>query len=100
MNISQDVKTKIWNTDNLIKSFIYNNDADKRIHYGFIAQEVQKILPNAVLTDEDGQMSVDYTSTFAAIIDMLIDKVKEQDKRIQQLENINQQLGWHTTSNI
>ena len=100
MNISQDVKTKIWNTDNLIKSFIYNNDADKRIHYGFIAQEVQKILPNAVLTDEDGQMSVDYTSTFAAIIDMLIDKVKEQDKRIQQLENINQQLEWHTTSNI
>lgn len=62
----------------------------KKEQIGFIAQEVESILPQLVETDESGYKSVDYTST----IPVLIQAVKEQQnlinaltKRINELEN-------------
>lgn len=51
---------------------------------GFIAQEVQEILPQLVMRESDtGHLAVNYVS----IIPLLVEYVKEQDLRIQQLEN-------------
>jgi hypothetical protein len=69
------------------KTFRFKNDESKRQRYGVIAQEVEKINPELVFTDENGNKSVGY-------IDLLIAKVARQDeiineliKRIEKLEN-------------
>lgn len=49
---------------------------------GVIAQEVEKVLPEAVESDADGMKSVSYDM----LIGVLIETVKEQQKRIDALE--------------
>ena len=46
---------------------------------GFIAQEVQKVLPEAVTSDEQGRKSVSYTS----VIPLLVEAVKAQQATIE-----------------
>ncbi len=51
-----------------------NNDFDiyNRDHIGFLAQDVQKIYPELVYTDNDGMLSVDYLS----LIPVLVESIK------------------------
>ena len=54
---------------------------------GFIAQEVEKVIPEAVGKDEEGIYSVEYD----AILPLLVEALKEQQKIIEKLEErINQ----------
>jgi hypothetical protein len=48
------------------------------LQVGLIAQEVEKILPQAVQTEEDGYKSLDY----ARIVPLLVEGIKEQQKQI------------------
>ena len=59
------------------------------LQYGFIAQEVEKVMPDAVYTDKDGYKSVNYIE----VIPVLAQKIKDQDaiinkliKRVEELE--------------
>lgn len=64
----------------------------KSEHYrraGVSAQDVQKILPEAVTADENGLLYVDY-DTFTVL---LIQAFKEQKARIEQLETILKENG-------
>ena len=58
---------------------------DGRENIGVIAQEVEKILPEIVLTadDEMGTKSVDYSRITA----VLIEAIKELSERVKELEN-------------
>ncbi len=49
---------------------------------GLIAQEVENIIPEIVSTNADGYKSVDY----AKLVPLLIEAIKEQQKRIEALE--------------
>lgn len=53
--------------------------------FGFIAQEVEKVLPLAVHTDDQGYKSVDY----ARITAVLVEALKEQQKTIEELKQHN-----------
>lgn len=53
-----------------------------KIHYGFIAQDVQKVMPDAVLEDEDGYLSLTYHELIAPLYAL----VHEQEDRINRLE--------------
>jgi hypothetical protein len=59
---------------------------DTRIHqYGLIAQEVEKILPEVVKSNKnDGMKSVAYGN----IVALLIEAIKEQNSRIDELEKL------------
>ena len=61
-------------------SFVWKDTGTKS--YGVIAQELEKELPELVQTNEQGLKSVSYIPMIA----MLIDTVKKQEKRIEQLE--------------
>jgi hypothetical protein len=52
--------------------------------YGVLAQEVELVLPEAVKDKENGFKSVKYNS----IIPLLIECIKDQEKRIKELEKI------------
>lgn len=68
-------------------SYFWNEKGKKKggnaqLQYGLIAQEVEKILPNIVNTDNEGYKSVNYNE----IIPLLLQTVQEQDKKINELQ--------------
>lgn len=50
---------------------------------GVIAQEVERVFPDAVMTNKEGYKSVNYN----ALIPVLIEALKESDKKIKALED-------------
>jgi hypothetical protein len=64
-----------WNDKSMFKAGKHD--------YGVIAQDVQKVLPELVKESHTGYLGVDYDK----IIGLLIEVVKEQEKRIKDLEN-------------
>jgi len=73
-------------TDKLMQlnGYSYQWKEDDSHQYGVIAQEVEKILPYAVSTGNDGIKGVSYNQ----IIPVLIEAVKEQKKELEELKNI------------
>ena len=71
-------------TDKLMQlnGYSYQWKEDDSHQYGVIAQEVEKILPYAVSTGNDGIKGVSYNQ----IIPVLIEAVKEQKTKIENLE--------------
>lgn len=69
------------------EKFPEKNFSDKN-QIGFIAQEIEKIFPEMVLTDEKGFKSVDY----ARLTPVLVEGIKELTFRNEQLETKNQKL--------
>jgi hypothetical protein len=62
--------------------FKKSSDADKGFHVGLIAQEVEKILPEAVSKDEKGFLTLDYN----AVVAVLVDEVNQLKSEIKQLQ--------------
>ncbi len=69
-----------WKRD----AFKDRNFAEGR-QFGFIAQEVEKIFPDLVATDEQGYKAVNYLG----VIPVLVEAVKTQNKRIEALSKEN-----------
>jgi hypothetical protein len=57
-------------------------DAKEQPGMGVIAQEVEKVFPELVTTDEQGRKKIEYEGLIAP----LIEAVKELDDRVQSLE--------------
>lgn len=66
-----------------------DREDDHRQRAGIIAQEWQKILPEAVVEGEDGRLSVDYGVIGTASAVSLARKVKEQQQEIDELKKKN-----------
>lgn len=65
------------------KSDISNNKNTSKKHSGLLAQEVENVIPESVITaDSTGQKSISYSS----IIPYLIEAIKEQNTKIVALE--------------
>jgi hypothetical protein len=63
---------------------------DGRKHIGFSAQELQKVFPALVTSDEDGNLYVDYVSLIPVIVEALKEQsavVTAQSGKIKELEN-------------
>ncbi|MBP3738829.1 MAG: tail fiber domain-containing protein [Muribaculaceae bacterium] len=69
-------------SDNEFFAKYYAKEAHGERHYGFIAQEVQKIFPELVHTDKDGYLSVDYIG----VIPLLVNAVQELRGRLEKVE--------------
>lgn len=71
-------------------TFNWKNDSNESLHYGLIAQEVEKVIPNAVIRSDivtndtpDGQMFLKYEE----IIPILIKSIQELNKKVELIEN-------------
>ena len=71
--VSYDWRTSEFSEDN------YSNGRQ----IGVIAQDVEKIVPEIVSSDENGYKSVDYSK----LAPLLIEAVKEQQKQIEELKS-------------
>lgn len=63
-------------------SYQFKSDKTKKEYIGFIAQEVEQVLPQVVETDSDGFKSINY----GLITALLVEVLKLQNSRIEKLE--------------
>ena len=85
-----------------VKDYTFKNDKEKTPHVGVIAQQLQKIFPNAVTKGEDGYLRIRTEDIFYAMVNSIKDlfkqiqdltaKVTGLDKRLTALEEQNKLL--------
>jgi hypothetical protein len=68
------------------KQFEFKSDSTNRTRYGVIAQDVEKIAPELVYTDENGIKSVAYIDLIIAKLNAIEKENKEMKERIKKLE--------------
>lgn len=71
-----------WVENIILKEFSFKNDLNRK-RYGVIAQELELIAPEMVVTGEDGIKYVSYTDVLVAKISWLENKVKELEQRLK-----------------
>lgn len=71
-------KTYFWS-----KEYLKDANLDNGRHYGFLAQDLEKIMPEAVIKDENGRYAVEYN----AIIPVLVESQKELIKENEELKS-------------
>lgn len=64
-------------------SFTMKNDPDSSIEYGLIAQEVEEVFPELVITKPDGTKTMNYLGMIAP----LVEAVKDQQAQIDALKS-------------
>ena len=81
-NISGDTSVGLKELNQLeIKDFTYKQDPNKTKHVGVIAQQLQKVLPNAVFKDNDGYLRIREEH----ILFTAVNSIKELFKQVQEL---------------
>ncbi len=68
----------------------YNWKKDGKASAGVIAQEIEKILPAAVATDNDGMKSVEYDQIIAPLIEAVKELKAENDALKTRLDKLEQ----------
>jgi|TARA_B110000483_G_scaffold21902_2_gene24995 hypothetical protein len=63
------------------KQFIYKNDPSEKLHYGFIAEEVEKVFPTLV-TSSSQTKAVNYLE----MVPLLLLKINDLQKQIDELK--------------
>lgn len=87
LNLKSNIKAIEGSLGNLKKlnGFTYNLKSDeseiKKTHTGLLAQDLEKIFPDMVYTDDKGVKGIAYLE----IIPVLIEAIKEQDAKIEAL---------------
>ena len=69
-------------------NYVYKKDTTKTPHVGVIAQDLQKVFPNAVKKGADGFLTIRMEDMFYAVINA----IKELDSRVTTLEKENKEL--------
>ncbi len=83
----QKVQTNSETDNNSTKKpkFVPKADTSGRIHYGFLAQDVQKTFPDLVYKDSAGLFSVDYIGMIPLLVDALRDQKNQLDEQAKQI---------------
>ena len=72
----------ISDTTSTRKTYLSEDLDYKRLHYGFLAQEVQKLYPELVQEDGDGYLSINYIE----LIPILVQAVQELSAEVNNLK--------------
>lgn len=67
-----------------LTAYRYTLEADGKTHAGLVAQEVEKVIPEAVVEDKEGFLALDYS----AVVTALVDEVNRLRKRVEALEGV------------
>jgi hypothetical protein len=79
-NVSREKMDNLLNLNAV--SYKLKEDLNSKEHFGFIAQEVEKIYPELVKNSEMGYKTVNYIE----LIPILVSKIQDLNKEIQELK--------------
>lgn len=68
-------------------SYFWKDGRDNKKHVGYSAQEVQKVMPDAVNEGTDGMLSVNYVEVLVAKVELLNNRMAEMQKEIELLKS-------------
>ena len=71
-------------------SFIYNQDKSNTLMSGFIAQDVQRVIPIAVHKGKDGMLSLETNAILAALVNSVKELKELNDKQQKEINNLKQ----------
>lgn len=78
-------------TDKLLNlkpsSFVFKNDTTNRVHYGFIAQELEEDFPSLIQNKPDQRYNNIKSVNYLEIIPLLVNKVKLMQNEIDELKD-------------
>lgn len=77
-----------WKKNGSSEKTVFSESSDKDVHYGFLAQEIEKIYPDLVRTDANGVKTVNYIGLLPLIIrnlQALDETIREQEETINTL---------------
>lgn len=80
----QEMRGVTYNWDQNIDR---NEGLDETLQYGLIAQELEKVIPELVSTDEDGWKSIEYSHLVPVLIEAMKELRAEKDREIQDLKS-------------
>lgn len=83
--INDDKTNKLMNLQT--NEFTFKNDPEKKIHYGFIAQEFEKEYPELVFIKPDKKLNNIKAINYLEIIPLLVDKIQLMQKEIDDLKD-------------
>lgn len=69
------------------------SSADDRTQYGFIAQEVEAIIPDAVITDENGNKLINYTMIMPIMVQSIQDLQMTISNQEVTINNLNDRIS-------
>lgn len=72
--------------------FTWKDGRDEKVHIGGIADDVQKVLPEAVRETPEGILTMDYPVASFAVASSLVKPVTDHEERIAELERENKRL--------
>lgn len=87
--VKQNIKTAKnldWTSGIRFVQFESKNDTTHRQRFGVIAQEVEKLNPDVIYTDDKGMKSVGYTDLIIAKLAAMEQKINELEKEIKKLK--------------
>lgn len=87
INIGDDKTNKLLNLQST--QFTFKDDHTKQIHYGFIAQDFEKDLPDLIYSKPDNNNQNVKAINYLEIIPLLVSKIQLMQKEIDELKNIN-----------
>ena len=92
IRLKTNINTMTGALNNVLKlrgvTFNWKESSDNRLHYGFIAQEIEKVFPDLVGTDSNGFKTINYSG----VIPVLTEAIKTQQEEIELLKSENEQL--------
>lgn len=101
-NMKKDIKP-LTNSLKIIKalngvSYYWNNEVkdlevDNTKQLGFIAQEVEKVLPEVVFKDDEGNYSMNYTMLIPILTEAIKEQINVVEKQQKQIEELKTKLS-------
>ncbi len=95
-NASSIIRKLQGKTYNWTSEYQRETNVDATTHLGFIAQEVENVLPEAVSKDEKGRYAVEYLS----FIPLLVESQKEMINEVEKLKEAAQPIGNDKINNL
>ncbi|MEN6291845.1 MAG: tail fiber domain-containing protein [Methanobacterium sp.] len=88
-NIKALSKIDFYNVSKIdFRKFIFKADNTNHLHFGVIAQEVEKMIPEVVNTNESGKKEVNYPEMLVLIAAQQKEEIKTLKDRVESLEKI------------
>ena len=87
VNIDEEKTNKLLNLKST--QFTFKNDETRQIHYGFIAQEFEKEIPELIYSKPDNNTTNVKAINYLEIIPLLVGKIQLMQKEIDELKDMN-----------